>query len=96
MEGDRRLDRIEQKIDKLSEVVISMAHVEEKIANLEEHQSLVLEKIYDAETRHNAMDRRVSSNEVTIKVINRVFWILTTALLTGGVGTYLVNIVANS
>jgi hypothetical protein len=89
MEGDRRLDRIEQKIDKLSEVVISMAHVEEKLANLEEHQSLILEKIYDADTRHFEMDRRVSSSEITIKVINRIFWILVTALITGAVGSYL-------
>jgi hypothetical protein len=84
---DRRLDRIEQKIDKLSEVVISMAHVEEKIVSLEEHQDLMLEKIYDADQRYHAVERRIDSNEVTIQVINRIFWIAVTALT----GAYLVQ-----
>jgi len=84
---DRRLDRIEQKIDKLSEVVISMAHVEEKLVTLEEQQGLMLEKIYDTDQKYHKVERRIDANEVTIVIINRLFWIIVTALA----GAYVVQ-----
>jgi hypothetical protein len=88
VEENRRLEVIENKIDRLSEVVISMARVEEKIANIEENQQQFLEKIYAGESKVTALEKRVDSNEITTKVIERIFWIGITAL----VGAYLVNV----
>jgi len=72
---EQRLSRIEQKIDKLSDAVISIARTEEKLANLQ----LNHEKNYD---RMNRFSEKLDSIEScmrdqsrTITVINKVFWI---------------------
>ena len=41
MRDDRRLDRIEEKIDRLSETVISLARAEEKLIALESDRNTI-------------------------------------------------------
>ena len=71
-----RLDRIEDKIDKLSDAIISLARVEEKIASMEKQ----LENGHDRMNNHgiklDAIESQVTSNAQTVSVIHRVFWIV--------------------
>jgi len=85
---EKRLDRIETKIDKLSEIVISLAHVEEKISSLESDQAVTSNSLYKVHDRINGIESRVSSTEVTIRVINRLFWVL----ITTAIAAYLANV----
>lgn len=84
-----RLDRIEQKIDKMSEIVITLARAEEKLINLEIARNRQ-EEVNDAvDERLSEVERLSNDNEVTIRVINRIFWILVSAGLVALVGRYL-------
>lgn len=84
-----RLDRIEQKIDKMSEIVITLARAEEKLINLEIARTRQ-EEVNDAvDERLSEVERLSNDNEVTIRVINRIFWILVSAGLVALVGRYL-------
>ena len=71
-----RLDRIEDKIDKLSDAIISLARVEEKFAGMEKQ----LENGHDRMNNHgiklDAIESQVTSNAQTVSVIHRVFWIV--------------------
>ena len=42
-----RMDRIETKIDKLSEVLVQMARVEERLVNQEEDHKVLRKDIYN-------------------------------------------------
>lgn len=74
-----RLDRIEQKIDKLSETVISLARAEEKLIALESDKNFIMERMLKNEERVDEIEKKVDESMVTTKVINRVFWIVLAA-----------------
>ena len=88
-----RMDRIETKIDKLSEVLVHMARVEEKLINQEEDHKILrkdLNTIYD---KLAEMEKIVQKNQITVNIINRISWIIITGVV-GGFGTvitYLFN-----
>lgn len=82
---DQRLDRIESKIDKLAETVISLARAEEKLISLEEDRQATHERFEKHENRITNVEKKVDENEVTVKVINRLFWIIVTAGVTGAI-----------
>lgn len=84
-----RLDRIEQKIDKLSETVISLARAEEKLVALEADREETRKRLTSVETAVNVVDRKVDEYAVTVKVINRLFWIVITVSASVLAGTFL-------
>ena len=45
MSDDSRLDRIEEKLDKLTDVLVQIAKTEEKLVNLEKDRNLILERL---------------------------------------------------
>ena len=75
-----RLDRIEDKIDKLSDAIVSLARVEEKIASMEAQ----LVNGHDRMNKHgiklDAIESQVQSNAQTVSVIHKVFWIVIVCL----------------
>ena len=77
-----RLDRIEDKIDKLSDAIVSLARVEEKIASMEAQ----LVNGHDRMNKHgiklDAIESQVQSNAQTVSVIHKVFWIVIVACST--------------
>lgn len=77
----KRLDRIEEKIDRLSETVVSIARAEEKLVNLEHDRNIILERLVKIDEKIDVLDSRVIDSETTVKVINRVFWIVLTAVV---------------
>jgi len=56
MSDDSRLDRIEEKLDKLTDVLVQIAKTEEKLVNLEKDRNLILERL-------ERMDDRLGSLE---------------------------------
>jgi len=83
---NHRLDRIEQKIDKLAETVISLARAEEKLIALEGDKNFIMERMIKNEEKVDNIEKKVDETIVTVRVINRLFWIVIAAVATGAVG----------
>jgi chromosome segregation ATPase len=88
-----RMDRIEQKIDKLSEVLVQMARVEERLLNQEDDHKQLRKDISDLSDKVSEMEKVVQKNQITVNIINKISWIIITGVV-GGFGTlitYLFN-----
>ena len=82
----QRLDRIEEKIDKMSEAIISLARAEEKIITLTSFSKQQSEQIQSVINRVDKIDKAVRANSNTVNFINKIFWILmasSATLITG-------------
>ena len=91
--AEERMDRIESKIDKLSEVLVQMARVEERILNGEEQHKEIRSDIRKLNDKVGEMEKVVQKNQITVNIINRISWIIITGVV-GGFGTlitYLFN-----
>ena len=71
----QRLDRIEEKIDKLSEVLTSMARAEEKITNLSNDHDKMYERINRLSTKLDDIEHRVIKNSQTTQTVHKLFWV---------------------
>ena len=69
---DHRLDRIEEKLDKLSEAVVCLALMEERLITIFNR----LEKI---ENRVDTIEDVSSKSRYSLKFLERVFWIVLSA-----------------
>jgi len=74
-----RLDRIESKLDSMSEAIISLARAEEKIYTLMDIQKQQGAQILAVINRIERLDDMVRANAQTVSVINKIFWIVLTA-----------------
>ena len=77
-----RLDRIEIKLDKLSEAVVSLARAEEKIISMEKFMHQQMDQILEMGKRLEDVEKRVTTNASTINIINKLFWIVMAAAAT--------------
>jgi hypothetical protein len=75
VETQQRLDRIESKIDKLAEAIISLARAEEKLIQLENDKKFLMEKMLKFEERLLQVERNTSETASGLSFINRFFWI---------------------
>ena len=71
-----RLDRIEDKIDKLSDAIVSLARVEEKIAGMETQLANGHDRMNNQSIKLDAIEKQVQSNLQTVSIIHRFFWIV--------------------
>ena len=89
---DKRLDRIEAKIDRLSEIVISLARAEEKLISLESNQesnhNLVNIRLNKHADRIDSIETRIYDTSMTVKVINKLFWIVVAGAVTAVTATF--------
>jgi len=91
LDQNNRLDRIETKLDQLSEAIVNLARAEERItvlAKYGEQQAAQILKIVD---RLDKLETKVSSNEIIVNVINKLFWIVVTGIIGGVTGMYLMQ-----
>ena len=77
-----RLSRIEEKVDKLSEAVISIARAEEKLIQLGTLTDVLFKKIEDMNTRMMDMERSVAETRAFMNGFNKITWIFISGLLT--------------
>ena len=86
-----RLDRIEEKIDKLAETVISLARAEEKLVSLENDKKFLMDRMMKNEDRLDSVEKKVDETTVTVSVINRLFWIAISVTAAAFVGQYFIH-----
>lgn len=84
-----RLDRIEEKIDKLADAVVSIARAEEKLSGLEQLNIEQHRKLQDVEDRLRTVETKVHDVELSMGVLNKIWWIALTAIITGIIGSTL-------
>ena len=74
--SDQRLDRIEGKIDTLSDAMVSLARAEEKLLSMEKNA----ETFYDRLNRHSEkideVESRVDEHTSTLSLLTKGLWIL--------------------
>jgi chromosome segregation ATPase len=76
-----RLDRIEEKLDKLTDAMVAMARAEEKIINLQEDQYNMFERMNKHSEKLDEIERVCNDNHRTICIINKLFWVVTVAVI---------------
>jgi len=78
---DDRLLRIEQKVDKVSEAVVSLARAEERITALNNDTRIILKRMVAQDDRLRLLERDLSHVEDTTKTIRSIVWTITTAII---------------
>ena len=73
---DARLDRIEQKIDKMSEAIIQMARLEAKIDNYEIYREESWKRMNKFSEKLDSIEKTVDDNHRTVSTINKLFWVV--------------------
>ena len=80
---DKRLDRIEEKIDKLSDAMISIARAEEKLVSMEQKYSAQYKRMNKFSTKLDEIEAQVRDNNKVTLIINKLFWGVIAAVLIG-------------
>ena len=75
----QRLDRIEEKIDKLADAMISLARAEEKIASIANQQANQTERLNRLSEKIDDIAARAADNTRTVQLINKLFWVVIAA-----------------
>ena len=87
-----RLDRIEDKIDKMSEAIVQLARVEEKIADLETRREEQHERLNRFSQKIDDIDANLNSLIERVTFIQKISWVVIGVFLTG-IGTLLTEII---
>ena len=85
---DARLDRIEQKIDTLSEALVSLARAEERLIAIEKQNFATYERMNKHSQKLDDIEDRVAKNEGTIGIVNKIFWIAITFAIGGAMAMF--------
>ena len=83
-----RLDRIEEKIDKLSDAMISLARAEEKLVAIEKNNQSNYDRMNRFSLKLDNIENKVNDNARTIEVIKKTFWLVLGAVAVGAAGQY--------
>jgi uncharacterized coiled-coil protein SlyX len=75
MADDSRLDRIEAKIDKLTDAMVSVARAEEKLVNMEQKYAAQYDRMNKFSEKLDELERIVTTNAATVNTINKLFWV---------------------
>lgn len=86
---DQRLDRIEAKIDKLAEAIVSIARAEEKLVSLENDKKFLMERMIKIEEKVNGIERKTDENSSAISIIQRITWIAISTAVAAAAGAYI-------
>jgi len=76
----QRLDRIEDKIDKLSDAMISLARAEEKLIAIEKNNHANFERMNRFSQKLDDIEDKVNANAHTVAIINKLFWVTIIAI----------------
>lgn len=73
---EKRFDRIEEKLDKLAEAIVSLARMEERMVTLFRRIDIYDGHQENMENRISSVEKRVGMNGQTLRFAERLFWIL--------------------
>jgi uncharacterized coiled-coil protein SlyX len=91
MDDDIRLQRIEDKLDKMSDAIVALARVEEKITDLEVRRAEGHERLNRMSKKLDDVDSHVTSMRERMGVMTKIMWVVGTAVL-GVASTHLQDI----
>lgn len=74
---DQRLDRIEDKMDKLADALVSIARFEEKMDSYNKYREDSWERMNKFSAKLDVIEKKCDENANTVGVINKLFWIFT-------------------
>jgi len=86
---DGRLDRIEQKIDRLSEAIVSIARAEEKLVMLENDKKFLMQRMIELDERVTSVEKKTDENTSSLSVIQKIAWIAASTAIASAVGAVL-------
>ena len=79
----QRLDRIEEKIDRLSEAMISLARAEEKLIAIEKNNHNNFDRMNKFSVKLDDIEKKVDDNARTVAIINKVVYAISVAVIAG-------------
>ena len=91
MTNAERLDRIEEKIDKLSDAIVSIARAEEKLIQLGTLTDVLFKKIEDMNSRMIEMEKTTAETKAFMTSFNKVTWVFVSGLITALAGIVAYN-----
>ena len=75
----KRLDRIEEKLDKLTDAMVAMARAEEKIVALQDDHDQMRNRLNKHSEKLDEIERIVLENHRTVCFIHKLFWVAVVA-----------------
>ena len=86
---DQRLELIEEKLDQLTDAMISLARAEEKLAAMQRNQENNHERVNKLSAKLDDIEKKVDENHRTVCLINKLVY----AALIAAVGAYVAQII---
>ena len=84
--SDSRLERIEKKIDQLSDAMVTLARAEEKLIGIEKNNQVLYDRMNRHSEKIDQLEAQVDENSNTIAIMTKAIWLLsgtaTMALIT--------------
>ena len=77
----KRLEKIEDKIDKLSDAVISIARIEERVNTVLKQNERFFTRMDKLEDRVETVEQKALVNTKGVGSIERFFWIIVSAVV---------------
>lgn len=87
MPEEKRLERIEQKLDEMSKAIVSLARMEERMVTLFKRMDSYDDAQDKLSDRVSKIEKVSGADGVTLRFLERIFWIVATA----GITAYVVN-----
>lgn len=81
MSDDQRLERIEKKLDTLSDAVVSLARMEERMITLFKRMDSYDENQREMGKRLGSLEKSVGSNGQALRFAERLFWIVASSVV---------------
>jgi len=72
-----RLERIEDKMDKMADALISLARFEEKMEAYNKYRDDSWDRMNKFSEKLDTIEKKCDENANTVGVINKLFWIFT-------------------
>lgn len=93
-----RLERIEDKVDKMADTIVALARVEEKIVGLEQTNSTLVRRMVSVDESLARIQDRMVGIELkqtldgnTLYGLRKFFWILVSAIVGGAIMMWFSN-----
>lgn len=87
MPEEKRLERIEKKLDEMSEAIVSLARMEERMVTLFKRMDSYDDAQDKLADRVSKIEKVSGADGVTLRFLERIFWIVATA----GITAYVVS-----
>ena len=75
-----RLNRIEEKLDKMGEVLVALARFEEKMDAHNEYRERSWERMNKFSAKLDHIEKTCDDNARTVHTINKLFWVAFVAI----------------